>query len=321
MEEAQGSAMLNPKSGFRPDDPARALGLRAQTAPPPIDAQRIARLEAEVARLQARVAKRDWLMGNRSRLMREAAMDVPRVRGMAPEQFHRDYWCALRPVILEGLVDQWPAMTRWGLDHFRGLGNPQVEVQTNREADPEFESNSIAHKTRMPWHAFLDRLAADETSNDFYMTANNGTVNRKALAAIWREIGPIPGFLEKNRMGDGFFWMGPRGTITPWHHDLTQNFLLQVRGTKRVTLAPPEATPAMHNQLHCFSGFGTSADLAGEADAPFTLGCEIGPGDILFLPVGWWHHVEALSMTIGMSFTNFVWPNDFERSLTAREQV
>lgn len=311
--------MLKPEArpAFRAQDPARALGLRPASAAATIDEAQL----RELARLRARVAKRDWLLGIRARLERELWQEVPRVRGMSPATFFREHWCTLRPVILEGLVSDWPAMARWSLEHFRTLGNPEVEVQTGRTGDPDYESNSPAHKTRMPWHAFLDLLAEDPETNDIYMTANNGGVNRKALAPLWDEIGPIPGFLEKNRMGDGFLWIGPRGTITPWHHDLTQNFLLQIRGVKRVTLAAPEETPRMRNHLHCFSRFGTKADLSAEPDAPATLACEIGPGDMLFLPVGWWHHVEARTMTIGMSFTNFVWPNDFETTLTARDRL
>ena len=38
---------------------------------------------------------------------------------------------------------------------------------------------------------------------------------------------------------------------------------------------------------------------------------EIGPGDLLFLPVGWWHHVRGLDTSITMTFTNFVFDNDF----------
>ncbi|MFQ3594851.1 MAG: cupin-like domain-containing protein [Sphingomonadaceae bacterium] len=297
--------MLKPQT-FRPDDPLRALGIRPAAA-----ALEEAQLR-EIAVLKARLAKRDWLLACRAKLEAQASRDVPRLHAPDPEHFFREHWCLLRPCVLTGLVDHWPARQLWSLDHFRSFGNPDVEVQTARESDPDFEIRSPEHRTRMPWQQLLDLLAEDRTTNDFYVTANNGSVNRKALARLWDEIGPVPGFLAKNRMGDGFFWMGPRGTITPWHHDLTQNFLLQLAGEKRVTLAAPHATPAMQNHRHCFSRFGQEAR---PAQGPETFTVTIGPGEILFIPVGWWHHVEGLSMTIGMSFTNFVWDNDFESFL------
>ena len=37
----------------------------------------------------------------------------------------------------------------------------------------------------------------------------------------------------------------------------------------------------------------------------------LGPGDLLFLPVGWWHHVTSLDVTVTLTFTNFRWNNDF----------
>lgn len=308
--------MLNPKSGFRPDDPMRALGIRppAGAAPDPALLKRIDQLEAQLA-------KRDWLLECRARLESQAGRAVPRLHRPDPQAFFRDCWATLRPVVLTGLVDHWPAMQRWGLDHFRTLGDPRIEVQAAREADPDYEANSPAHKVRMGWQAWLDLLAADPTTNDVYVTANNGSVNRGALAPLWNEIGPIPGYLEKNRMGDGFFWMGPRGTITPWHHDLTQNFLLQLRGRKKVTLASPAETPRMRNHRHCFSRFGGTTDFAGVADPPATTELILAPGEILFIPVGWWHHVEGLDQTIGMSFTNFVWPNDFAGFYTSNRDL
>lgn len=48
--------------------------------------------------------------------------------------------------------------------------------------------------------------------------------------------------------------MGPRGTITPFHHDLTNNFMAQVIGRKRIKLASSWDIPLMRNYLHCFSG-------------------------------------------------------------------
>ncbi|MNY67216.1 Cupin superfamily protein [compost metagenome] len=41
------------------------------------------------------------------------------------------------------------------------------------------------------------------------------------------------------------------------------------------------------------------------------LDCVLAPGEILFLPVGWWHFVEALDVSITVSATNFRWDNDF----------
>jgi ribosomal protein L16 Arg81 hydroxylase len=36
---------------------------------------------------------------------------------------------------------------------------------------------------------------------------------------------------------------------------------------------------------------------------------DIGPGQTLFIPAGWWHHVEALESSISVSFTNFAFSN------------
>jgi hypothetical protein len=35
------------------------------------------------------------------------------------------------------------------------------------------------------------------------------------------------------------------------------------------------------------------------------------PGELLFLPVGCWHFVEGLDVSITITFTNFKWDNDF----------
>ncbi len=337
--------MLDARKPFRPDDPLRALGIRA--VPPAIDpavrqrvAERLllgdsaeailfdlvrdgvplaaARDELAAAAghpylkaaaiLQARLAKRDWLLESRARLERQRLTEVPRRHALAALTFLNEHYTTLAPVVLTGLVDHWAARA-WTLESLATLGNPEVEVQGERESDPEFELNSIAHKRQMRWHDVLARLRDDPETNDFYVTANNSGVNRKALAALWHDVGDLPGYLAPRAGSDGFFWMGPKGTVTPWHHDLTQNLLLNLAGTKRVTLVSPLETPRMQNHRHCFSRFGSDARLVG-TDIP-RLTVDIGPGEILFLPVGWWHHVEGLSLTIGMSFTNFVWENDF----------
>ncbi len=126
----------------------------------------------------------------------------------------------------------------------------------------------------------------------------------------------MPGILTPGETGLGFIWIGPKGTVTPWHHDLTNNLLLQISGRKRVRMVASHDTPLMRNHRHCFSAWGSDDLLPGPArdGKPAVLECTIGPGDAVFLPIGWWHHVDGLDQTIGMSFTRFVWDNDFYSS-------
>ena len=52
-----------------------------------------------------------------------------------------------------------------------------------------------------------------------------------------------------------------------------------------------------------------SASLEG-VDARFAT-VDVEAGDALFVPVGWWHHVRALSVSISVAFSGFARPNHF----------
>ncbi|MES2444213.1 MAG: cupin-like domain-containing protein [Pseudomonadota bacterium] len=270
-------------------------------------------------RLINRVGKWEWVLQNGARL---AANDphglaIPVLEAPDPEAFYRDHYRAHRPAVLRGLIDAWPAREKWSLDYFaETLGEREVRVQWNREADPLYESNADAHGAFQPFSAIARRLAAPEPSNDFYVTANNSDQNRAVFAPLYADVGEMPGILRPGGARNGFIWIGPKGTVTPWHHDLTNNILLQIVGRKRVRMVASHDTPLMRNHRHCFSSW-TSEDLPpgpAEGGKPAVLECEIGPGDAVFLPIGWWHHVDGLDQHIGMSFTDFAWDNDFYSS-------
>jgi len=270
-------------------------------------------------KLQDRLGKWEWVLQNRARLAANdpAGLDIPVLEKPDAEVFYRDHYRAHRPVVLRGLVDHWPARENWTLDHLaRLLGDRPVRVQWERERDRDYEGNADAHGSFQPFSALATRLRSDEPSNDFYITANNSDANRAAFAPLFVDVGEMPGILEPGGAKQGFIWIGPKGTVTPWHHDLTNNLLLQISGRKRVRMVASHDTPLMRNHRHCFSAWGSQDLLPGPAqdDKPAVLECEIGPGDAVFLPIGWWHHVDGLDQTIGMSFTRFAWNNDFYSS-------
>lgn len=264
-------------------------------------------------RLQARLQKRDWLLANAARLHRLHASEVPRHHQLPAERFFDEFYTTNRPVLVTGLAAHWPAL-KWSFDSLAAmLGQVDVDVQWQRESNPAYEIEADRHTARQNLGAIIDRIGGGGPSNDFYVTAFNSGHNKQVLASLWNDIVGIPGWLARQEERDGFFWMGPQGTITPFHHDLTNNLMVQVVGRKRVKLVPAAETPRMRNIRHCFSAW-RGEDLPagpGDAERPPVMEVVLEPGDALFLPIGWWHHVEGLTPTIGMSFTNFARDNDF----------
>lgn len=302
--------------------PAALAGILAQSGIPPqlAQAEIAAALKSPylhgVQRLHNRLAKRDWLLGIQARLNRMAPQEVPRRERLTAEAFLHEHYLCNRPVIITGMLDDWPARGKWSLDWLEAqFGEREVEVQFGRNADANYEMNSIAHKRVMPFGEYLALVDGAGSTNDFYMTANNDGRNRQALDELWQDIPLLPEYLDGGRKG--FFWLGPAGTVTPFHHDLTNNFMIQVMGRKRVRLIAPCETPKLQNQRHCFTPVdGRDIDLQrfpSMAGVP-VIDCELAPGEILFLPVGWWHFVEALDISLTISATHFRWDNDFYSS-------
>ncbi len=269
-------------------------------------------MAAMLRRQAAAMAKQRWIFANQDRLAREGdgGFVLDTLAAPAPDFFYRHYYEAGRPAKLIGLIDHWPALARWSLDHFAAVaGDAVVEAQVERERDPDYELAKDDHRRLVRFAELIDWLRKDEASNDIYLTAYNSGTNAAALVPLWDDMAPID--LLDPRPRDGFFWLGPRGTLTPWHHDLTNNLLVQVMGRKRVRLAPPWAFARMKNSRHCFSDWGNEPlpAGAGDTDTPPVLETVIGPGEGIFLPVGWWHQVEALDLSASMSFTSFRRPN------------
>lgn len=266
-------------------------------------------------RLKNRLAKRNWIVDIQAKLNRLRPLDIPRRARLSADEFVQEFYSCNRPVIITGMMEDWPALKKWNLDYFRQhFFQREVEVQFGREKDANYEMNSIAHKRKMPFGEYVNLIEAAGQTNDYYMTANNDSKNREALQELWQDIVQIPEYLEQSVPSRGFFWLGPKGTVTPLHHDLTNNFMAQVFGRKRVKIISVNETPRLYNHRHCF----TQADIAHIDLARFpdlanvpVAECVLEPGEILFLPVGCWHWVEGLDISCTIAFTNFRWDNDF----------
>ena len=216
-------------------------------------AEPLARREIELAlhspylagavRLSNRLAKRDWVIDIQRKLNQLRSPEIPRRDKLSAQQFLDEYYATNQPVIITGMLDDWPALRKWSPAYFREhYAQREVEVQFGREADAQYEMNSVAHKRKMAFGEYASLVESSGTTNDFYMTANNNSQNRQALRELWDDIGQLPEYLKQEGGPMGFLWFGPAGTVTPFHHDLTNNFMAQVKGRKRLRIMAACAT-------------------------------------------------------------------------------
>jgi Cupin-like domain len=264
-----------------------------------------------------KLRKRDWVIDNYRRL-NEQLPDfdkVDRRHKLSRDEFHRDYYTTNRPVVIEGAMEDWPALTKWNPQYLKQhYGDLVVETQHNRNTDARYEINQAQLRTQMRLGDYVDKITSVEATNDLYITANNSSRNGEVLKDLWKDIVMLPEYLKTDPTSKGFFWFGPKGTVTPLHHDLTNNFMAQVHGRKLVRIVPACYLPYVYNSFNCYSDI--DLDNIDYARHPLfrqakVLDVEIGPGDVLFLPIGCWHYVRGLEISITMSFTNFVFNNDF----------
>ena len=265
-----------------------------------------------------RLKKREWLLATYRKLnrLRPRSAEIERRHKLAHDEFLDGYYCANRPVIITGMMDDWPALGKWSLAYFaQTFGDREVEVQIGRETSGNFEVERERFRRKMVFSQFIEKVIAAGVTNDFYITANNNSANKGALHELWDDIVQIPEYLDGKAAHNGFFWFGPAGTITPFHHDLTNNFMAQVIGRKRILLVPSWDMPLMRNlfDVYCeIDGRATPPVPGSSLGQPQILECFLDPGEILFLPIGCLHFVEAIEISVTMSFTNFHFDdNDF----------
>jgi len=243
---------------------------------------------------------------------------VPRCSAPPRATFCEHYYAANRPVVLTGLMDDWAAMTRWTPDYLRSaLGDEEVEIMADRQSDPAYEVNGGQHRRQIRFADYVDHVYDGTPSNDYYLVANNQFFQRPASEILLQDFTPFDEYLDAARLpGRCFLWFGPAGTVTPLHHDPCNILIAQVSGRKQIKLVPS----TQWENIYTTDSHISEIDCERPDFVRWPRFCHatpvnvtISPGEVLFLPVGWSHHVRALEPSISISFTNFVFPNDYPR--------
>jgi hypothetical protein len=268
-------------------------------------------------RIMQRMNKLESMLRIRVEVARQNARkpSVPSFQHMAAAKFRKQFYARNKPVKLLEMLGDWPAAQRWTPSYFRErYGDQIVEVTAARNSDPNYEINLENHRRQICFSDFIDYVTTQD-GNDSYLVANNCFFQHSVLSSMMDDIGPLPGYLtRKNRAPHTYMWFGPGGTVTPLHHDTMNILFCQIYGRKLITIIPPDETPWLYNEVAVYSDVqfeNPDYDTHPLFQHVDPIEVVVNPGEILFIPVGWWHHVRSLDTSISVSFTNFAFPNEY----------
>jgi hypothetical protein len=265
-------------------------------------------VEREIDLIQWTLASTSGMRAGRAELALRLLEDASRRRPIARrslcgrDEFYDRYLATNTPVVFSKGCECLGVVGRWTPQYLaeRG-GDTPVKVSYRRDSDPNHFADPETFYTEIPVREVVDKVLAAGPTNDIYLVSRN-RASEGALACLGDDFVDMPPFLDPDPERGGWsLWFGPEGTETPLHHDTTPILFCQIYGRKRIYLAAPCERELLFGDIQ--STFYPSTDVA-KADVDMRV-IEMGPGDALFIPVGWWHAVRALDVSISISLTGF----------------
>jgi len=233
-----------------------------------------------------------------------------------------------RPAVLRGLVAGWPAVER-SRNSTGELARYLARFDNGHGVDairmPPSAHGRIFYNADMSGFNFTrEKLGISAVLEK--IAKNTRFENAPALVVQSAPIAEcLPGFAGENTMPLLDAAVGPRiwlgsAVITPAHFDESSNVACVVAGRRRFTLFPPEQIANLYIGPLGYAPTGTPISLVEFASPDYerypkfsealaaSLSAELGPGDAIYIPPLWWHHVESLERC--NMLVNYWWKGD-----------
>ena len=240
--------------------------------------------------------------------------EIKQIKTAGPLDFPAAVKGLAEPVVFKGLVDDW------------GL------VRAAQQSDQAADEYLCSYYNDTP--VTISVCEPDAQGRVFYdehCSGLNFTTHRGRLDGVLEEIRRcredrlpavhymgsttvdlvLPGFRDENDLpfADADpsirIWIGNRARISA-HYDIPDNIACVAVGRRRFTLFPPDQLKNLYIGPLDLTPAGQSISLVDFHDPDFERFprfrealshgqvAEMGPGDAIFIPSMWWHHVEGL---------------------------
>lgn len=216
---------------------------------------------------------------------------------------------------------------KWSLDYLeRNMGDGECNVYSSKthrfkyfddkkaQSLPSFKTPMRSHQ--MTFKEFVSKVRARQGGDRalYLQQPLNDTVGpcivRDFIGFDWDWLNFHQAKNGWGPLTSNLMLIGMAGNLTPAHYDEQHNFFCQVEGHKRCILFHPD-------QFECLYPYPVSHPCDRQSQVDFehpdynrfpkfkdAKGWEaiVRPGDILYIPMYWWHHIE--SVPVGMTTTS-----------------
>lgn len=227
---------------------------------------------------------------------------------ISPEEFKEKYYKTGTPVIIRNLSKTWPAYEKWNWAFFKNLvGDKKVPLYHNEKSDSYTPINKA--DDYKSFGEYIDMISSGPAGWRIFLFNIFDHAPQITKDFTWPEH-LMKGFVKKYPM----LFVGGETSITHMHFDIDMSNILhtQFAGRKRVLLFPYTEQKKLYRKPFevlseaDFSHYHLNNGLPDYEKFPalkLAEGYEVvlNHGDTLFMPAGFWHHMEYLQSGFAMS--------------------
>lgn len=218
-----------------------------------------------------------------------------------------------KPCLIKNAIAHWPAIDRWReKDHLKSLcGEYPSKYYPHMNYDDE--KNMLKDETPLTFSNILDLLQSGHKDT---ISAPSVLLDRAPFNVLSSDIKgfkflPSPPKPIAYPTSRAFFY---KNAGTGWHyHFVDETLMCQVKGTKKVGLLPPDKTTddIVHDIFTTDEYlFNTNCFKPEDKSKLAPTYAIVEPGDALYIPPFWWHGVETMDDTFGITVAN-CWRSPF----------
>jgi len=213
-----------------------------------------------------------------------------------------------RPFLVKESVDERIREAFWSPSGLRSLiGAREVSVTRSDGGTFDYTDEGVPQYSDvlLPFAEAIALIASSKAPGPCYYLRRNlltelGVDNDQALPSAF--------LLTRGAKRSERLWASSQGSVTPLHYDTRNNLLAQMHGSKIVTLFPSSE----HERMYPMGFTGTNLlshvdpEAVDESRFPtfpreLKITVDFHPGDTLFIPPFWWHHVRSREFSISVN--------------------